>query len=751
MSTLTDLIDKIDNQELRSRISQEVNRLTKQKKFGLVFEEHLPECTPLFDLKVKKGSTVAMRVIEGSNGKLAIGPLNDTYTVLDIDGNKAVCVHDSDKKQTAINLDNLVCVAKFGDPIYPYLKQLDAICNAPDSKLWHTLIEADNYHALQLLVYLYGGMVDCIYVDPPYNTGATDWKYNNDYIDGNDCYRHSKWLSMMQRRLKLAKQLLNPKCSVLIVTIDEKEYLHLGCLLEEMFPEARIQMISTVIKPEGTNRANEFSRTNEYIFFLLFGSMTLTPSSTNMFELETQDNDTDSLYEIEWRNLRRREASSTRSARPNQFYPIFISKKTGYIHSIGDALPYEVDRNTVTIPKDCYALFPLTPSGEERLWGKHYQTARILLKEGYLKVDNGLSPDKAVVKYLPEGIVNDINDGKIIVSGRGSQNEVIAKYVSADRELMPKTMWYLPSHNAQTGGSLLIKKVIGENRFSFPKSLYAVRDTIRFFIANKPNALVVDFFAGSGTTMHAVNLLNAEDGGNRRCILVTNNEMSKDESDELLSKGLKPGDDKWVERGIARYTTWPRTVCSITGKNIKGQLIDGHYGAETEEFLVDDDSTIVSKKTGLPVKGKLYKKIKRQLYPKLAEMDMSDGFKANAVFFHLGFLDKNAVALGRQFKELVPLLWMKAGAIGECPKLPLNQPLPKIMVCSENKFAVLIDELYYKEFTEELDKHSEIDTVYIVTDSESGYREMATHLNVEKSYQLYRDYLDNFRINKAAR
>ena len=165
MSTLTDLIDKIDNQELRARISQEVNRLTKQKKFGLVFEEHLPECTPLYDLKVKKGSTVAMRVVKGSDGKLAIASLNDTYTVLGVDGDKAVCEHNSDKKQSTIKLDNLVCVAKFGDPIYPYLKQIDAIRNAPDSKLWHTLIEADNYHALQLLVYLYGGMVDCIYID----------------------------------------------------------------------------------------------------------------------------------------------------------------------------------------------------------------------------------------------------------------------------------------------------------------------------------------------------------------------------------------------------------------------------------------------------------------------------------------------------------------------------------------------------------------------------------------------------------
>ena len=141
----------------------------------------------------------------------------------------------------------------------------------PDSDLWHTLIEADNYHALQLLEYLYAGKVDCIYIDPPYNTGAKDWKYNNDYVDGNDAYRHSKWLSFMQRRLQLAKKLLNPADSVLIVTIDEKEYLHLGCLLEELFPSAQIQMVTDVINPGGTNRENEFSRVEEYIFICRFG------------------------------------------------------------------------------------------------------------------------------------------------------------------------------------------------------------------------------------------------------------------------------------------------------------------------------------------------------------------------------------------------------------------------------------------------------------------------------------------------
>ena len=248
MAAINDLIAQIEDIALRERIAKEVDRLSKQKKFGLVFEEHLPECTPLYDIPVKAGALVAKKA----------GEVNDVYKVLCIEDNTAQCLHRESKEIADIPLDDLVTVAEFGEPIYPYLKPIDTVCNAPDSDLWHTLIEADNYHALQLLEYLYAGKVDCIYIDPPYNTGAKDWKYNNDYVDGSDAYRHSKWLSFMQRRLKLAKKLLNPKDSVLIVTIDEKEYLHLGCLLEEMFSEGNMQMISSAINGKGVARNSEY-------------------------------------------------------------------------------------------------------------------------------------------------------------------------------------------------------------------------------------------------------------------------------------------------------------------------------------------------------------------------------------------------------------------------------------------------------------------------------------------------------------
>lgn len=311
MAVINDLIDRISDPELRRRINDEVVRLQQQKKFGLVFEEHLPEATPLFDVPIKVKSLVARKD----------GYFKEFFRVKRIEGETLFCEREDDShEKMELNKHEAVTVALFGEPIYPYLKPMDAVKNAPDSNLWHTLIEADNYHALQLLVYLYGGMVDCIYIDPPYNTGAKDWKYNNDYVESTDSYRHSKWLSMMKKRLLLAKKLLNPKDSVLIVTIDEKEYLRLGCLLEELFSETDIQMISSVIMPSGSSRTGRFGRADEYIFFCFLGESNVTPWKTDMLRDAPESN-----VPVRWNGLIRNGEGSRRSRIPSLFYPILLA------------------------------------------------------------------------------------------------------------------------------------------------------------------------------------------------------------------------------------------------------------------------------------------------------------------------------------------------------------------------------------------------------------------------------------------
>lgn len=698
MAVINDLIDRISDPELRRRINDEVVRLQQQKKFGLVFEEHLPEATPLYDVPIKVKSLVARKD----------GYFKEFFRVKRIKGETLICEREDDShEEVELSKNEAVAVALFGQPIYPYLKPLDAVKNAPDSDLWHTLIEADNFHALQLLVFLYGGMVDCIYIDPPYNTGAKDWKYNNDYVDNSDTYRHSKWLSMMKKRLQLAKKLLNPKDSVLIVTIDEKEYLRLGCLLEELFPEARIQMVSSVISPQGATREKQFSRTDEYLFFVEFGESAPQPLVLGQ-EWSAGSTPMAGSVSIVWDSLKRRGSNSLRRDRPNLFYPIYVSEDGLRIIKVGKSLPIDQLRDEIEPIIGCKTIWPIRSNGDEGNWQLSQSQLLEKYRNGYVRMGKFDDRGSMSISYLKRNEQKKVEAGIFNIIGKREDGSIITDKAESEQKRVCGTQWRITSHNAGTYGTALLLKVMGQKRFDFPKSLYAVHDTIRFFVANKPNALIVDFFAGSGTTLQAVNLLNAEDEGHRRCIMVTNNEVSEAEAKSLRKQGYQPGDEEWEKYGIARYVNWPRTVCSIEGHDINGQPLKGNY-------LGND-------------------------------IPMQDGFKANAQFLKLGFLDKNSVAAYRQFRELLPLLWMKAGAIGECPTLK-GKEIPEYLILPENKMAILTEEWAYAKFMDEMNDRQNIKTVFLVVDSEIGFREMAAPLKWTKTYQLYKDYLENFTIN----
>lgn len=435
---------------------------------------------------------------------------------------------------------------------------------------WNFIIEGDNLQALYLLEKTHRGKVDCIYIDPPYNTGAKDWKYNNDYVDGNDVYRHSKWLSMMKNRLLIAKHLLNPDDSVLIVTIDEKEYLHLGCLLEEMFPTARIQMISSVINPSGSARKNIFSRAEEYIYYVFIGEAKVYPNKTDMIHPPKED------LQVRWASLLRSGSNSSRSSRPKLFYPIFFSAETGKFVSVGDSLDLTQGKDEVSIPENCFVVWPTKANGEDARWTLSQETLLDKINKGFVKFGTWKQGERfRTISYLSEGMEKALNNGELEILGKDEDGTLITG--RSFKPIIPLTIWNQPSHGAGDFGSSLLLEIFKSKRFTFPKSLYAVRDTLNFVVKGKKDAIIVDFFAGSGTTMHAVNLLNAEDGGNRHCIIATNNEVSVEEAKTLIEKGYKKGDDEWEALGIAKYVTWPRTVCSIEGKDINGNELKGEY------------------------------------------------------------------------------------------------------------------------------------------------------------------------------
>lgn len=806
MALLQDLIKQIDDETLKQRIMVEVGKLTKQKKFGLVFEEHLPECTPLYDMEIRRDSKVALK-----NGQIS-----DIYIVNTIDGDKAICEHKIDHTQAEFALDELVAIAEFGEPIYPYLKPIDTVCNAPNSDLWHTLIEADNYHALQLLEYLYAGKVDCIYIDPPYNTGARDWKYNNDYVDGSDAYRHSKWLSFMEKRLHIAKKLLNPKTGVLIVTIDEHEVHHLRVLLEEIFADYYIQMTTDVINPKGVTQGR-FSRVEEYNIFCFAPEAFVADSEDNLL------NPPDKKKIPRWKGLLRSGTDAQREDRENMFYPVLIDTELGKVVGVGQSLPLPQVPNLEEKIEGYATAWPIRKDGSYGRWSVGAETLRELIDKGYVSCGKFDSSRKTWgISYISQPNQKLIEEGRIVITGRDPKTNVVSVEYASDNNRVIKTVWHRTSHDAGAYGTDLITEIIGQtNAFSFPKSLYATHDSIASIVRRKKDALILDFFAGSGTTLNAINLLNYEDGGSRRCILITNNEVSDSDAKELIKYGNVPGTQIWENHGICRSVTWPRTKYSILGVHSDGtplkkdyittrtiedeaersikqirfnpeQIVDIKIRKDIVSLLGKDKlpqslvkpgiDFVVSEKYNATIlfspsayeewiaaldgqdhvtelyvvttSNKEFKKIKEQLIEamgaiavsKIEKISMAVGFKANAAYFKLGFLDKASVRIGRQFREMLPILWMKAGCFGPCPSL-IDQKIPEYMIFPENRIAILNDNSCFAEFAEEVRNTSKIETVYLVTDSDADYRSMSKELNVKQTYQLYRDYLDNFRIN----
>jgi adenine-specific DNA-methyltransferase len=756
MALIENLIEEIQDPELRHKLLSEIKNLKDDKKFGLVFEEHLPEIVFLYNAPIKRGASVIRKT----------GPSNQIYRVLSVKNDLVNCISEIDKTEETIEKDNLVVIKRFGEPIFPTLVPIERVeCT---DKPFNVLIEADNYHALQLLEYLYPGQVDCIYIDPPYNTGARDWKYNNHYVDINDSYRHSKWLSFMKKRLVLAKRLLSPY-GTLIIAIDDNELAHLVCLLEDLFPHHDLTIVTVVHNPRG-NITKNFAQVHEYAVYL-------TPKGVSTISRMAINNTAP-------RKLRRWGHNSTREARPTMFYPIYV--KDGKITRIGEVPPkdYHPPGRNVPVGSGEIEVWPIDQHGIERRWNYGLDT---------------------IGQHLDRIIVQE-RDGEIDL------------FLSAELS-PPKTIMIQPEFDAGgVYGSTLVETITG-TKFPYPKSLYTVLKCIEPVVKDKPNALILDFFAGSGTTFNAVALLNAIYGGNRQCILVTNNEVHPEElANDLISKGFQRGTPEFERHGICQSVTFPRCKNVITGRKFDGSPLPGEYltgrtiqkeirrtiralGFTTPEqlqkikerkqlaavigltqskveenvdwYLQEDEPLSVLFNPDkldeycqllaeqgehlttiylVMPEGAVFRKAKDRILNVLPPLykdevetrPLSLGFEENLQYFRLEFLDPTSIELGRNFSELLPTLWMMSGAKGSLPFATGKEPYIFPEGCS---FAVLLQETYFKEFREELKNHQEITHVFLVTDSDDAFFAMKQEINAYKVIQLYRNYVDNFRIN----
>lgn len=334
------------------------------------------------------------------------------------------------------------------------------------------LIQGDNFQALNLLQDRYREKARCIYIDPPYNTESNSILYKN-------TFKHSSWLSLMADRLSIASHLtLND--AVHVVAIDEHEQERLGLLLEAIFPDLEKTCVTVIHNPGGTQSGN-FKRSNEYAYFVY-------PAESGAVGLKEREDpntwDVRPLRDVSKGNHLREDAK-------NCFYPIIV--EDGEVVGFGEVCDDHFHPSSANIPRPDGKLeiYPIDAGGNERKWTFARQSVESI--KGELHVEYN--------------------------SSRGIYDVIRTK-----KSFNPKTAWTQKKYNSNTHGSKFLNNILGSNSFDFPKSIYNVLDCIKITTHNNPRSLVVDYFAGSGTTGHAVMHLNREDNGDRRYVLV---EMGK--------------------------------------------------------------------------------------------------------------------------------------------------------------------------------------------------------------------------------
>lgn len=326
------------------------------------------------------------------------------------------------------------------------------------------IIKGNNLLALHSLKSEFAGKIKLIYIDPPYNTqgGNQIFTYNNNF-------NHSTWLTFMKNRLDIAKTLLTED-GVLEIAIDENEQAHLALLIDEVFPDYERHCITIVHNPRGV-QGNNFSYTNEFVFFVFKKGLEVINKIKREEPLEEEFKD--------------HGGESLRTNAKNCFYPIIV--KNGKIVAFGDVPKDSYHPKKVTKKTDgTLEIYPIDVKGIERKWVFARQT------------------------------VEEIKD-KLFVKTK-SNGEVDIFRIKDD--MVPRTVWIGKRYDASTFGSKIVNKIIDGKKVSFPKSLYAVYDCLSSVLAKDKDAIILDFFGGSGTTAHATVKLNEDDGGNRKFILV---------------------------------------------------------------------------------------------------------------------------------------------------------------------------------------------------------------------------------------
>ena len=513
------------------------------------------------------------------------------------------------------------------------------------------IIEGDNYHVLSALNYTHKKRIDVIYIDPPYNTGKKDWKYNNNFVDSEDAYRHSKWLSFMSERLVLAKKLLKEN-GVLICAIDYREKCRLGLLLEEIFTNKEKSCITILHNPRG-KQSDAFSYVHEYAFFV-------HPKGKNIIQEKERSESVS--------NLRNWGGESLRTDAKNCFYPIIVeetSKGNIRIDRIGSTPPINFHPKNQTIPLNNkkYKVYPIDIKGIERKW-----------------------------RYSVDGVHRVIKSLKAVKEKNGRIEIKILK----NREKY-KTIWSDKKFDANEYGTKLVYEIINK-KFPFPKSLYTIKECLEAICKNNPNAIILDFFAGSGTTGHAVLEMNKEDNGNRQFILCTNNESK-----------------------ICEEVTYPRINNVIKGYKFKGKEKKVLFEEKIDINLFENSQDFIEKIETYKSKHKeQYDSFKTEIDNKVFKLvgikninDKKEGLGGNLRYFKTDFINYNSYITDslkmKITKNATELLCIKENSF---EKIIDNKGF-KIFKSNKHYVGIIFKDSYLHKFKEEIKKIDKSTSIYV--------------------------------------
>lgn len=662
MPTLDSLLAQLPadtDPQVLARLRAEIRALEARRGFGLNFERSLPETVELPGRPVRRGDKVRVLPARGTTGRRDMATFRVTRVAHGVAHLVAV-----DGARLEVPVADVVVVAEPADTLFPGLHHTGTVATDPGSPA-HMVINGENHHALQALTYTHEAAVDLIYIDPPYNTGSGDWIYNDKYVNADDDYRHSKWLAFMERRLLLARRLLKDT-GIIIVAIGDDEHHRLRMLLDQTF--GAHNFISDVVwTGEFKNDSRYVSNGADYMLIYAKSEVSLSERKVRWREQKPGVDEVLTAGRQAWKESKGEADKATAAfklwwKRVPKHHPAShlrrygnICAETGRVFSVSDIgwpggggpryeVVHPITKKPVPVPKGGWRF------GTPKSMRQAIQDGRVLFREDHMK---GISKKTFLDETTASPIPSAFNQAR----GRASVN---------------------------------LARLLGEKRFPFPKDHTVLARWFRM-VAPK-DAVILDFFGGSGSTLEAVLRLNAEDGGTRQCVLVTNNELAATDQKRLTKEGHRAGDPAWEALGVHDYVTRPRVETLLTGVRPDGS-------------------------------------------------EYADTVPGNVVFTRLTYENGQSVAYNRAFTRVAWLLWLKAGATGSCVEHVTDT------FAVADTYGVLFDLDHTTGFVQTVEAAGTVRMVFVVTDDDAGFQTVCARLPLHvEPVRLYESYLSNFRV-----